>query len=57
LAADHQGSVAAIADGSGNTIAINRYDEYGIPGAGNIGNYIPEKARWRIYMILDRPIL
>ena len=37
LFADHQGSIVALTDGAGSTTAINRYDEYGIPGAGNIG--------------------
>ncbi|MBB5720221.1 RHS repeat-associated protein [Stakelama sediminis] len=31
LQVDHQGSVVSIADSSGNAIAINSYDEYGIP--------------------------
>jgi len=39
LFTNHHGPVTAITDGSGNTIAINRYDEYGIPGAGNIGRF------------------
>jgi RHS repeat-associated protein len=33
LVADQQGSIIAIADRYGNPIAINTYDEYGIPGA------------------------
>ena len=39
LAADPQGSIAAIADGTGNRLAVNRYDEYGIPAAGNMGRF------------------
>lgn len=46
LFTNHQGSVTAIADGWGNTIAINRYDEYGIPGAGNIGRFQYTGQAW-----------
>ena len=37
LMADHQGSIIAIADINGNRIAVNGYDEYGIPN-GEIVN-------------------
>ncbi|MDK2756511.1 MAG: hypothetical protein KYX66_07230 [Blastomonas fulva] len=46
LFTNHQGSITAIADGSGNTIAINRYDEYGIPGAGNVGRFQYTGQAW-----------
>ena len=36
---DAQGSIVATADCWGNPIAINTYDEYGIPGAGNTGRF------------------
>ena len=36
LHADHQGSIVAISDPWGNG-TINRYDEYGIPAATNLG--------------------
>jgi RHS repeat-associated protein len=39
LHADHQGSIIAIADQNGNPIAINGYDEYGIPNSGNQGRF------------------
>jgi RHS repeat-associated protein len=39
LHADHQGSIVAIADQNGNPIAINAYDAWGIPNAGNIGRF------------------
>jgi RHS repeat-associated protein len=39
MTADHQGSVIAISDGTGARIAINSYDEYGIPAATNIGRF------------------
>jgi RHS repeat-associated protein len=39
LFADRQGSIAAIADHNGTRLAVNSYDEYGIPGAGNTGRF------------------
>lgn len=39
LHADERGSVIALTDASGNALAINRYDEYGIPAATNIGRF------------------
>lgn len=35
LAADGQGSIVSITNGSGSTLAINTYDEYGIPASSN----------------------
>ena len=35
LFADHQGSIIATTDASGNVIAANSYDEYGIPAPTN----------------------
>lgn len=59
LQADERGSINAVTDSSGNIIAINSYDEYGIPASTNIGRFgytgqtwFPEvglynyKARW-----------
>jgi RHS repeat-associated protein len=43
---DHQGSIIAITDGSGATIAINAYDEYGIPKAGNLGRFQYTGQAW-----------
>src|SRR3954463_13488016 len=37
LHTDHQGSIVAIADDTGNPIAINAYDAWGIPNAANQG--------------------
>lgn len=49
LHADHQGSIVGVSDSSGNLIQADTYDEYGVPGAGNLGRfaytgqiYIPE---------------
>lgn len=39
LRTDHQGSIVAISSSTGNSIAINSYDEYGIPATGNIGRF------------------
>ena len=37
LHADHQGSVIALTDAAGTSIATNRYDEYGVPQPTNSG--------------------
>ena len=39
LHADESGSVIAVSDASGAVTNINSYDEYGIPGAGNVGRF------------------
>jgi len=39
LHADERGSVIAVTDGSGSTIGVNSYDEYGVPASGNIGRF------------------
>jgi RHS repeat-associated protein len=60
LFTDHQGSVIAVSDISGNPVAINAYDAWGIPNAGNQDRFgytgqawIPELGMWyykaRIY--------
>lgn len=36
---DHQGSIVALAGASGAQVAINAYDEYGIPTPGNVGRF------------------
>jgi RHS repeat-associated protein len=57
---DERGSIVALVDASGNPVAINTYDEYGIPGANNQGRlqymgqaWIPELGMYyykaRIY--------
>ncbi|WP_397580889.1 RHS repeat-associated core domain-containing protein [Sphingorhabdus sp.] len=58
--ADERGSIIAVSNGTGNALAINRYDDWGIPDPGNIGRFqftghawLPEAglyyARARIY--------
>ncbi len=46
LAADQQGSIIAVADMYGKPIAINAYDEYGIPGAANQGRFQYTGQAW-----------
>lgn len=53
LMADERGSIISVTDSTGATIAINSYDEYGIPAAGNIGRFgytgqtwLPEIGLW-----------
>jgi RHS repeat-associated protein len=45
LQADHQGSIISVADASGAEIAINSYDEYGVPGA-NTGTFQYTGQTW-----------
>src|SRR3954469_6703360 len=53
LLKDERGSVTAFADESGNAPGVLTYDEYGIPGSGNLGRFgytgqawIPELGLW-----------
>ena len=39
LRTDHQGSIVAISNSAGNSIAINSYDEYGVAGLRNFGRF------------------
>jgi len=39
LHADERGSIVAITSDSGGILAINSYDEYGVPAAGNTGRF------------------
>lgn len=39
LHADERGSVVAVSNASGASIGTNTYDEYGVPGSGNIGKF------------------
>ncbi|WP_373475673.1 RHS repeat domain-containing protein [Sphingorhabdus sp.] len=36
---DERGSITAVTNGSGTAIAINTYDEYGIPATSNLGRF------------------
>jgi RHS repeat-associated protein len=46
LKADRQGSIVAVTDASGGRIAINTYDEYGIPGAGNYTTALRQRFQY-----------
>jgi RHS repeat-associated protein len=46
LHADHQGSIVAVTDSNGAAVAINSYDEYGIPGSGNVGRFQYTGQTW-----------
>ena len=46
LFADHQGSIVAVADTSGTMLAINAYDAWGIPNAGNTGRFQYTGQAW-----------
>ncbi len=46
LQADERGSIVAISDASGNAVQINTYDEYGIPGATNLGRFQYTGQTW-----------
>jgi RHS repeat-associated protein len=43
---DHQGSIVALSDASGNPATINRYDEYGIPAPTNAGRFQYTGQAW-----------
>jgi RHS repeat-associated protein len=46
LHADERGSVVAVSDAAGNAIAVNRYDEYGIPASTNLGRFQYTGQAW-----------
>ncbi len=46
LLADHQGSIIATAQHGWKRDRINTYDEYGIPGSGNIGRFQYTGQAW-----------
>lgn len=46
LHADERGSVVAVTNGSGASIGTNSYDEYGVPGSGNIGKFQYTGQAW-----------
>jgi RHS repeat-associated protein len=46
LHADERGSIIAVTDNAGNKLAINTYDEYGIPGLNNVGRFQFTGQKW-----------
>lgn len=46
LHADERGSIVAATNGAGATLAIKAYDEYGIPGPGDVGRFQYTGQMW-----------
>ena len=46
LHGDERGSIIAVTDAGGALIAANRYDEYGVPGATNLGRFQYTGQMW-----------
>lgn len=46
LMADHQGSIVAVTQHGWSLVGVNTYDEYGIPGAANIGRFQYTGQAW-----------
>ena len=46
LFANHQGSIVAVVGGTGSAVAVNTYDEYGIPSASNQGRFQYTGQAW-----------
>ncbi|MBX3564025.1 MAG: RHS repeat-associated core domain-containing protein [Sphingomonas sp.] len=46
LHADERGSVVAVSNASGVVTNVNTYDEYGIPGSGNVGRFQYTGQAW-----------
>jgi RHS repeat-associated protein len=46
LQIDHQGSIVSVAGAGGAMLALNAYDEYGIPAGGNMGRFQYTGQAW-----------
>ena len=46
MSSDERGSIVSLTDSSGALIAINRYDEYGIPQSTNLGRFQYTGQAW-----------
>jgi RHS repeat-associated protein len=46
LHSDERGSITAVTDSAGSAIAINKYDEYGIPASTNLGRFQYTGQAW-----------
>ena len=46
LSQDERGSVISLSDSSGASLGLNTYDEYGKPGASNLGRYQYTGQKW-----------
>ncbi|MFW2551618.1 hypothetical protein ACN2AP_30820, partial [Klebsiella pneumoniae] len=43
---DERGSIVAVTNDAGQAMAINRYDEFGIPQSGNLGRFQYTGQKW-----------
>jgi RHS repeat-associated protein len=64
LFADERGSIVTVTDSAGTTIKRNSYDEYGVPGSGNLGAFqytgqvwLPELGMYYYKARMYSPIL
>jgi RHS repeat-associated protein len=66
LSSDERGSIISVSDSSGNKLAINAYDEYGIPAFGTLANqrfgytgqmWLPEVGLWSYKARMYSPTL
>lgn len=64
LMADERGSIVSITDSAGTVLALNSYDEFGIPAAGNQGRFgytgqtwLPELGMWNYKARIYSPTL
>jgi RHS repeat-associated protein len=66
LSADERGSIISVSDSSGNKLAIDTYDEYGIPAFGTLANqrfgytgqmWLPEVGLWSYKARMYSPTL
>ena len=46
LMRDERGSIISVSNASGTTLAINSYDDYGIPASGNLGRFQYTGQTW-----------
>ena len=64
LMADERGSIVSVTNSAGTVLALNSYDEYGIPAAGNQGRFgytgqtwLPELGMWNYKARIYSPTL
>ena len=64
LSSDERGSVISVSDSTGASLAVNSYDEYGIPGSSNLGRHgytgqawLPSMGVWHYKARIYHPAL
>jgi RHS repeat-associated protein len=66
LSSDERGSIISVSDSSGNRLAVNAYDEYGIPAFGTLANqrfgytgqmWLPDVGLWSYKARMYSPTL